>query len=492
MDSSVSSAVPVPSAEKITLYCNATIITLNPTRDIILNGAIAIQGSRIIDVGKSSSISQKYQQHPQKVEVVDLASKIVIPGLVNTHSHLAQSLLRGLAEDLPLHSWLCDAIWPLEACYAADDGYVAARLTIAEMLKSGTTCFLESMLTHGSGFENVVRAVGESGIRGCLGKLVKFEESNTKLKISDPRDKDISSMSVASMLEAHRRHHGSFNDRLHVWAAAGTPRGSPLSSHRGIGEACREHDIGLTMHCAEAPKDLTIYRDMYSCSPVEFCQQAKLTGPKTVLAHMVNLDLDVDLPLLQESGTTVAHNPNSNCKLASGIAKVPQMLEAGVNVSLGTDGAPCGNTYDMFREMHLAGIIHKGANLDAALVGAEAVLEMATINGARALGLQDQIGSLEVGKKADFVVVDPGQLYSAPYDEAQILEGGLDPITTVVYSCTGADVEKVVVDGELLVDSGNLVKMDEKEIMEAAKSSIRGIRQRSGIKAAKKKGWNFV
>jgi len=477
------------AVETSTLYTHATIITINAAREVILDGALLVTGSRITAIGKTSALSTS---SPPNTILVSLKGKIVLPGLINTHSHLAQSLLRGLAEDLPLHSWLCDAIWPLEANYAADDGYIAARLTIAEMLKSGTTCFLESMLTHRSGFENVVRAVSESGIRACLGKLVKFEESNKELNIKDPRDKDVNSMSISSMLDAHAKHHGSCNDRLHVWAAAGTPRGSPLSSHLGIGEACREHDIGLTMHCAEAPKDLTIYQDMYFCTPMQFCEQTKLTGKKTVLAHMVHLDLEKDLPILKESGTTVAHNPNSNLKLASGIANVPEMLNAGVNVSLGTDGAPCGNTYDIFREMHLAGILHKGVNLDAGLVGAEAVLEMATINGARALGLETDIGSLETGKKADFVVVNPGSLCAAPWDEEQVLNGGVDPMSTVVYSCTGSDVEMVVVDGECLVKGGKLMKMDENEVIETAKKSIRGIRERSGVKSVSRKGWKYI
>jgi cytosine/adenosine deaminase-related metal-dependent hydrolase len=151
-----------------TLYTNATIITINPEREVILDGAILVTGSRIVAVGKTSTLSKDL---PENTKIVSLAGRIILPGFINTHSHLAQSLLRGLAEDLPLHSWLCDAIWPLEATYDADDGYVAARLTIAEMLKSGTTCFLESMLTHRSGFENVVRAVGESGIRACLVNL---------------------------------------------------------------------------------------------------------------------------------------------------------------------------------------------------------------------------------------------------------------------------------------------------------------------------------
>jgi cytosine/adenosine deaminase-related metal-dependent hydrolase len=321
---------------------------------------------------------------------------------------------------------------------------------------------------------------------------VKFEESNKELNITDPRDKDMASMSIDSMLDAHKKHHGSFNDRLHVWAAAGTPRGSPIASHLGIGEVCKEHDIGLTMHCAEAPRDLTIYRDSYGLTPMQFCKQAKLTGKKTVLAHMIHLDLAVDLPILNRTGTTVAHNPNSNCKLASGIAKIPKMLEAGVNVSLGTDGAPCGNTYDMFREMHLAGIIHKGANNDAGLIGAETVLEMATINGAQALGLEKDIGSLEVRKKADFVVVNPSGLHAAPFDAEQILAGGVDPMTILVYSCTGSDVEMVCVDGETLVDNWKLAKMNEDEITDAAKTSVQRIRERSGVRSLDRKGWIYV
>lgn len=151
---------------KSTLYTHATIITINPNREVILEGAILVIGSRIAAIGKTASLSGSFL--PESTTTVSLAGRILLPGLINTHSHLAQSLLRGLAENLPLHSWLCDAIWPLEASYDADDGYVAANLTIAEMLKSGTTCFLESMLTHRSGFENVVRAVKQSGIRACL------------------------------------------------------------------------------------------------------------------------------------------------------------------------------------------------------------------------------------------------------------------------------------------------------------------------------------
>jgi cytosine/adenosine deaminase-related metal-dependent hydrolase len=303
-------------------------------------------------------------------------------------------------------------------------------------------------------------------------------------------------MSITAAIAAHQAHNGSFSDRLHVWMAASTPRGSPLSEHHAIGSACHRHGINLTMHCAEASRDREIYKDCYEGrTPVQFCKDAHLVGDaerssfKTVLAHMVHLAPAVDLPLLsQAQGASVAHNPTSNCKLASGVAAVPDMLAAGVNVSLGTDGAPCNNTYDMFREMHLASTLQAGTRMKADILPATTALEMATINGAKALGLEADVGSLEAGKKADFVVVGI-PLSAAPFEAAQVADGGIDPVAVVVHSCTAADVEAVVVDGELVVDKGKLVRMDEEEIIRNAQTAIRGIRHRSGVKARPLEGW---
>ncbi|RVX67688.1 hypothetical protein B0A52_07811 [Exophiala mesophila] len=472
-----------------TLFSNATIITVDDDKAIWLNGAILVDGDRISAIGKTETLLHHPLLQPDS-KIIDCQGKIIIPGLINTHAHLGQSILRGLAEDVPLHTWLCDAIWPLEANYEGNDGYVASKATIAEMLKSGTTCFLEALLTYRSGFENAARAVDEMGIRGCLGKLVKVEESN-KFGLSDPRDRDVSNMSIEAAVTAHGKFHGSCNGRLHVWMAAGTPRGTDESAHKAIGDACSEHGMGLTMHCAEAPKDLVIYRESYGCSPVEFCQRTNLIGKdkKTVLAHMVNLDLGKDLPLLRETGATVAHNASSNCKLGSGIAAVPEMLQEGINVSLGTDGAPCANTYDMIQEMRVSALVHKGSRQDAAAISAEQVLTMATINGAKALGLEKEIGSLEVGKKADFVVIDPVGLHCSPFDPSQVLDGGIDPITTVVFSCSGADVDKVIVNGEMLVDGRKLVRYDETQIVQEARQTIRRIRNKSDIRTKIKRNY---
>jgi cytosine/adenosine deaminase-related metal-dependent hydrolase len=314
-------------------------------------------------------------------------------------------------------------------------------------------------------------------------KLIKATETNPDLKLKDARDKDVESMSISSALDAHQKYHGSFNDRLHMWFAAGTPRGSPSSTHAAIGSTAREHGIGLTMHCAEAPKDLDIYRQYYQCSPMQFCKDTSLTGPRSVFAHVVHPDPSAgDFDLLRESKSTVSHNPTSNLKLGSGISPIPDMLLAGVNVALGTDGAPCNNTYDMFREMHLASILHCGARQNANAMNAYQVLEMATINGARALGLEEQIGSLELGKKADIVLVTPEGVGSTPWDPAEVATGGIDPVTALVHG-SGVRVDTALVDGCVLVEHGSLLHLDESAIVGKAKESIIGIRRRSGVGA---------
>ncbi|KAL4876324.1 hypothetical protein BJY04DRAFT_200032 [Aspergillus karnatakaensis] len=501
-----------------TIFNHATIITVNPAREVIRDGHLIVRGDRIAAIGKG--------QPPDlglDAEVLDCTGQIIIPGLINIHAHLVQSLLRGLAEDLPLHNWLCDAIWPLESSYEGQDGYHAARLTIAEMLKTGTTTFLDPMVTYRAGWDQVCDAVGEMGIRGCQGKLVKFPETNRQLSITDPRDQDLINMSVSTLVDRHQEDHKKYDGRLHVWAAAGTPRGAPASLYRELGETCATHGISITMHCVEAPRDREIYHDVYGCSAMEFIRDTKLCGQPTttpdssngiekqskthnlVLAHMVNLDTEIDLPLLASTRTAVAHNPTSNLKLASGVAPIPELLKTTsprpITVGLGTDGAPCSNHYDMIQEMHLASILHKGVNNDASLVPAEVALEGATINGAIALGLDGEIGSLEVGKKADLVVLDPygrGGMGAGPWDWCQ--EGGVTAATTVVHGCTGRDVSLVMVDGKILVRDGVLEdggREKEMEIIRHAQVAAREIRERckakgNNIKGGLKAGWVTV
>jgi cytosine/adenosine deaminase-related metal-dependent hydrolase len=232
----------------------------------------------------------------------------------------------------------------------------------------------------------------------------------------------------------------------------------------------RQKSIPITMHCAEVRADRDFFASVKH-NPMSYCASVGLLSPSTVLVHMVHLD-DADIATLAASGTHVAHCPTSNAKLASGICRVPDLQRAGVNIGLGTDGAPCNNTCDLLQEMKLAGIIHKSVSYDPTAVPAETVLEMATINGARALGLDDRIGSLEVGKKADFVAIDARRIHLQPW---------FNPVSAVVYTATGRDVDVVVVDGQMLVRNGELLTMDEAEIVREAQQRSREVVARAGL-----------
>ncbi|GFF27417.1 uncharacterized protein C1F8.04c [Aspergillus udagawae] len=450
------------------LYTHATIITVDPSRRIIEDGAIYVADDLIADLGKTDTLRAKYSTE----EEYDLSGRIVIPGLISTHMHTAQTLLRGTADDLELVSWLCERIWVLQGNFTAEDGYAAARLSIGEMLKSGTTCFLESMFADRYGFDGLCRAVEESGIRGCLGKIVMdiaryAQDDAWAMHPGLVEDRQTSLLGTLKMWE---KWNGKANDRIRVWFGARTPGGVSDSLYREMTALSRQKNIPITMHCAEVRADRDFFASVKH-TPMSYCASVGLLSPSTVLVHMVHLD-DADIATLAASGTHVAHCPTSNAKLASGICRVPDLQQAGVNIGLGTDGAPCNNTCDLLQEMKLAGIIHKSVSYDPTAVPAETVLEMATINGARALGLDDRIGSLEVGKKADFVAIDARRIHLQPW---------FNPVSAVVYTATGRDVDVVVVDGQMLVRNGELLTMDEAEIVREAQQHSREVVARAGL-----------
>ncbi len=450
------------------LFTNATVITMNPTRDIISDGAVAIEGNRIVGVGKSAALLRQFDGD----EVMDLQGKLVIPGLIDTHVHLAQALIRGCADDMALIQWLCERVWVLQGNFTEEDGYVSARLCIAEMLKSGTTTFLESMLAHRYGFDGIAEAVDESGIRACLaGIVMDVGTYATQSNAMHPGMIESRETSLLGVLEMHSKWEGAADQRIHVWFGPRTPGGVSDELYREMGELARQRSMGITMHLAEVEADKLFLKEKYGLSPVYYAESVGLLGSKTVLVHMVWLTQE-DIDKLAATGTHVSHNPSSNSKLASGVCKVPQMLASGVNVALGCDGGPSNNDYDMIREMKLAALIHKAVTNDPLIVPAETVLEMATINGAHALGLEHEIGSLEIGKKADLVVVDLNRLHTTP---------SMNPVSTLVYAATGGEVEMVIVDGQIIVEQGQLLTMDEDEVMEEARRHADALYQRAGI-----------
>lgn len=448
------------------IYTNAHIITVNKNFDVIANGAIAVENDKIVAIGPMEDVVAQFPTDSH----FDLKGQIVMPGLISLHVHLAQSLIRTAADDLALIEWLCDRVWRMQGCFTEEDGYVAAQLTIAEMLKSGTTTFVESLFAERYGFGGAVKAVAESGIRGCLGKVVMDQPRYATQEgitmhpglVEDER-------SLSNAVECFEKFNGAGDGRVEVWFGARTPGGVSEDLYREMVQIAREKDIGVTMHCAEVKADREFFASK-NHSPMSYCQDLGLLAPRTVLAHMVHLD-DNDIQILSGTGASVAHCPTSNAKLGSGIARVKELLEEDIPVGLGCDGCPCNNTMDLLQEMKLASILPKAVHCDPLLAPAKKVIEMATIIGAKALGKDHEIGSLEVGKKADFISINLlDKLYAQPMR---------DPVSMVVYIATGADVENVVVNGQLVLKDNVLLTMDEKDIIRKANIHGEAVRQRA-------------
>ncbi len=260
------------------LFINTTIITMNPAREIITDGALLVEGNRIKAIGKTEELRRGYQGE----EIIDAGGKLMIPGLIDTHVHLAQALIRGCADDMALIQWLCERVWVLQGNFTHDDGYTSARLCIAEMLKSGTTTFLETALAHRYGFDGIARAVEESGMRACLAGIVMDigTYATQDANAMHPGMVETREVSLFGVLEAHSKWHGAANDRIHVWFGPRTPGGVTPELYREMSDYARQRDMGITMHLAEIKADKIFLQEKYGLSPVLFAESVGLLGPK--------------------------------------------------------------------------------------------------------------------------------------------------------------------------------------------------------------------
>jgi cytosine/adenosine deaminase-related metal-dependent hydrolase len=450
------------------IYEHATLITVDPKRRIITDGALAVKDGRFLAIDKTQALRERFPGEPR----TDLKGNVVTPGLINTHVHLAQAIIRGCADDMELLDWLGKRVWVLQGNYTEDDGRASAELCILEMLKSGTTAFVESMLAERYGFDGIAEVVLRSGIRAALAKIVMdvgtYASKDSWMHPGMVEDRETSLKNTLAMYD---KWNGAGDGRLAVWFGPRTPGGVTPELYREISALAQEREMGITVHLAEVQADRLFLQEKYGQTPAQYAESVGLVGPKVLLVHTVWMDAD-DIHILARTRTNVAHNPASNAKLASGIAPIPEMLAAGVNVTLGTDGGPSDNTYDMVRDMRLASYLHKARTLNPLVTPAEAVLEMATINGAQALGWGKEIGSLEVGKQADFVAFD----FDKPH-----LTPSINPVSTLVCAATGADVDTVVIAGQMIAQHGQVLTLDEERIVHEARNRATAIWQRAGI-----------
>lgn len=398
-----------------------------------LRGDLLVEGGRITALGAV--------EPPPGVQVIDCTGCAVMPGLVQAHVHLCQTLCRGRADDLALLDWLHQRVLPYEAALDEDDLTLAAELGCAELLLSGTTAILDMGTVHHE--DALCAAVSRSGLRATVGKaMMDLGDGLPKALREATRDSLIKSDALAA------RWHGAASGRLRYAYAPRFVLSCTDELLRGVVErVTADATAGLRIHthAAEQLDEVAIVRARYGTGNIAALESLGLGGPQVVLAHCVHLG-DGEREQLARSGTHVAHCPASNLKLGSGIAQVVELLAAGVNVALGCDGAPCNNRLDGFAELRLAALLQKGRLGPASLPAAQ-VLELATMGGARALGLGAEIGSLTVGKRADVTVIDLTALSALPAHA---------PISSIVYAVAAADVRHVFVDGRWLVESGTL------------------------------------
>lgn len=449
------------------IYAEASFLLPMDDRRIIRDGAIYAEDGRIVAVGRKDEV-KAYAMSPE--HTIKLEKGIILPGLINTHVHLAQALIRGVVPDnIELIKWLRDWVWPLQGVYDEEDGRTSAELCIAEMLRTGTTTFLEVHVHRRYGFDGIAEAVKQSGIRGFLSKSVMDQPGYaTKQGIMHPGMIE-GPESLQDFKEYHRRWDGEAGGRIRVWIGLRTPGACSDSLFHESSRLAKELNTGITMHLAEVRADLEYFKSR-GTTPTGFLEMFNLLGRKRVYIHCVWLSRE-DMKRMAATGSSVAHCPSSNLKLGSGLAPVAEMREEGVNVALGTDGGPSNDTYDMIREMKIASILQKGRTLNPKSLEAWDVLEMATVEGAKALGIENEVGVLKPGMKADFITVSLNRVGLHPIS---------DPVSLLVYAASGLDVRDVVIDGRLVVKEGVVQTLDENEVMKRAAKRLEKVLEKDG------------
>jgi 5-methylthioadenosine/S-adenosylhomocysteine deaminase len=432
-----------------TIVAGGIVVTVDGARNIYDPGAVAIDGTTIVAVGPAAEIAARFNA----AEQINTVGSIVIPGLINTHGHAPMVLYRGLADDLRLQEWLEKYIFPAEARTVSREMVRAGtRLAALEMIQSGTTAYADMYYFE----EEIARVTKAAGMRGVLGQtIIQFPVADAKT----PQE-------ALARAEAFIKEFAK--DDLIVPAVAPhapyTLDAKDLLASRAL---ATKYGVPVIIHVAETEAELNNSQKAHSgMSPVAYLQSINFWGPRTLANHMVWADA-ADITLLASHGIGVSHNPESNMKLASGIAPVPELRAAGVTVGLGTDGAASNNDLDMFDAMRFAALLHKVKTGDPRALPATAVLEMATVHGAKALGLEKQIGSVEVGKRADLVVVSTSSARMTPM---------YDPISHLVYAARGEDVRTVMVNGRVLMRDRKMLTLDEAAVLAEARKFADAVR----------------
>ena len=434
------------------LIRNATILTMNDVLEII-SGDVLVDAGRIVEIGNLSA--------RQASRTINAGGGYLLPGFIQTHVHLCQTLFRGYADDLALMDWLKTRIWPMEAAHTPASLAAATRLAAAELLLGGTTTVLTMETVHDT--DAVFAALEPMGLRAVVGKCMMDADASVPARLLEQTTASIDeSLAIAS------RWHGRANGRLR---AAFAPRFAVSCSRElleAVGSLASDRRLLVHTHASENKDEVALVRSRTGRANVAYLDEVGLASPRLCLAHCVWAD-ESEQDLIASREVKVLHCPGSNLKLASGIAPIADMRKRGISVSLGADGAACNNHLDMFGEMRLAGGLQAIA-VGPGTLGATDLLRMATREGARALGLENEIGSIEIGKRADLILIDRDRPHLATSPE---------PIAAVVYAARPSDVRSTIVDGELLVDDFRLVHEDVPAIVATACAEAAALAKRA-------------
>jgi 5-methylthioadenosine/S-adenosylhomocysteine deaminase len=430
-------------------------VTMNDRFDIV-EGDVSVVNGRIAAIG--TALGGRHDR------VVDAHGGYILPGLIQTHVHLCQTLFRGYADDLRLMDWLRTRIWPMEAAHTPATLRAAARLATTELLASGTTAVFTMETVHDT--DAVFEAVAESGLRATIGKCMMDFDAQAPARLQET-----TRASLDESVAIRRRWDGAAEGRLR---AAFAPRFAVSCSRElleAVASLAQAQRALVHTHASESRDEIAIVQQATGArTNIDYLAAVGLASPQLCAAHCVWVD-DRDQQLLADHDVKVMHCPASNLKLGSGIAPVPEMRARGITVSLGADGAACNNRLDMFEEMRLAAVLQAMRHAPGVLPARD-VLWMATRSGARTLGLDAEIGSLEVGKKADIIVVDRDRPHLVP---------GPDPYSTLVYAARGSDVRSTIVDGELLVDAFTPLRVDRREVAIEARAAALELARRADL-----------
>lgn len=413
-------------------------IWIRNTQILPMTGEAVYTGDILIENDIITALGVVEEQSVSGAQIIDGTRTVAMPGLVNTHTHAAMTLLRSYADDMELMPWLNEKIWPAEAKFVNESIYWGSALAAVEMIQSGTTTFADMY----DSMHEVAKVVEESGLRANL--------SRGCVVFSDPELKNIQ-----KNVRLYENFNHKADGRIKVWFAPHAPYTCPPDYIEKIVEAAKSCNAGIHVHLAETLDEQRQIAEGYGKTPTEYLNDLGVFELPTLAAHSVYLS-DTDIAILKEHDVGIAHNPTSNLKLASGIADIPKYLRAGLHVGIGTDGCSSNNTLNMFKEMAICSFVQKANAMDPTVLPAEEVLQLATIGGANVLRWENEIGTLEVGKKADLILVDIDKPHFAPWNNV---------VSDLVYSAQGSDVKTTIVNGTVLMKDYEILTLDVERIM---------------------------